>query len=804
MLFSKSYTKICIIIYLIYLGILPTIYAYEFEGDSLSINLANSPNQADRFELILKAITNSNTIEIINEYKPIALQICENTSIQNCQNEFYSTACNKLSDDSKQTSELTSLVLEWEKWAYAKNDRLGKAYTQFYLGVVNLNNRESEKFLSSMFNVKPMLHQTAMDDVLSFKIDNTLGHYYRDIGDFETANTYNNRCLQTALQLKDIRLISTAYNNYGRLYRKKSMYDSARFYFTKSLAIHRQLDNLRDIAISSNNLGNIYHVEGNLEKALVYYIESKEAKEKLKYKKGLCISYHNIAAVRLDLKQYDLALEDFEKSLAMSQELNDEGMQLHNYIKIGIARRAQGNLDEAIKNHKKANEIAKEINYDQGLIESNINLGKDLLKQKRYIDAFKYFKICLGLAEKNDRKSFISDCLIHIAECYLGIKENNKSATNPVESNIASIAEIEQMLLRGTKIAQEIGSHEHNLIALEALRKFYRDQKEYRKEAEVSDIYVNYRDSLYQEQSADAIAEWETKYETAEKEKEISILQASEEKSAAQIKLGTAISLLLLSIIGVGSYLYLQLQKVRKKLTLQNEQLNELNRTKDRFFGIIAYDIRSPIVALESVDEQMDYYIKKGYTEKLTRMGGLVGKTARHLNSLLDNLLNWALVQTNSMPYHPERIDVSEAWKETVELMHANAQVKYIKLISEIPSNLRVYADLPSFSTILRNLTSNALKFSKPNTDIIFKASKGKTHVKLEVIDQGVGMSEELVSRLFSLEKKSKKGTAGEKGTGLGLILCKELVELNGGIISVESKEGEGSTFCFTIPIKSI
>jgi len=316
----------------------------------------------------------------------------------------------------------------------------------------------------------------------------------------------------------------------------------------------------------------------------------------------------------------------------------------------------------------------------------------------------------------------------------------------------------------------------------------------------VLEVYVELKDTMFSSERTLAISEWETKYKTAEKEKEITNLEAAEERSKARIRLWSIISILLLTMLGLGSYLYLQLQKAKGKLVVQNNQLVELNQTKDRFFGIIAHDIRSPIVALESVDDQMNYYLKKDNTGKLTELGGLVGKTARHLNSLLDNLLNWALVQTSSMPYNPERINVSEIFNEVNELVEGNLKMKNISLVKDYPDALIIEADSPSFNTILRNLISNAIKFSHPNSKIFLSAEKLNGKTTFTVKDQGIGIEREKLASLFTLNKKSNKGTAGEKGTGLGLILCKDLVELNKGKISVESEIGKGATFSFTIP----
>mgnify|MGYP000350429127 CR=1 FL=1 len=594
-------------------------------------------------------------------------------------------------------------------------------------------------------------------------------------------------------------------NSKGRICRSIGEYDSARVSYAKAIKIAKIEKEDGGLSRAYNNLGNIEQLTGNIEQALSYYVKSLEIKERMGNKRGIALAHHNIGSIKANLERGDEAIINYRKSNILAKAIGYSKLLHLNELKIGNIHHDTHQLDSALIYHKRSLKIAEQANDKRGIALCYINLGEDYAGLKEYNAAFRYFTDALNIAKETNNVSYQGAALSSIATTYLDAKKDELADGN---SNLESIGlsnlQIEDYLLEAKKIADDIGNFENTEIALEGLNRLYTTTEKYKQKSEVLDEHLALKDSIFSKERTKAIADWETKYETAEKEKEITVLEASEEKSAAQIRLWSAISILLLSIIGIGSYLFVQLQNVRKKLTAQNKELNELNQTKDRFFGIIAHDIRSPIVALESVDEQMDYYIEKGYTKKLTQLGGLVGKTARHLNSLLDNLLNWALVQTKSMPYHPEMIDVSVAWQETVELMHANAQVKHIELVSEIPDDLQIYADLPSFSTILRNLTSNALKFSKANTAIIFKATKEKNHVNLEITDQGVGMQKELVAKLFSLEKKSKKGTAGEKGTGLGLILCKDLVELNKGKISVKSTEGKGSTFSFTIPDNSI
>lgn len=197
----------------------------------------------------------------------------------------------------------------------------------------------------------------------------------------------------------------------------------------------------------------------------------------------------------------------------------------------------------------------------------------------------------------------------------------------------------------------------------------------------------------------------------------------------------------------------------------------------------------------------MDFYLQKDDKEKISRVSRQVGKTARQLNSLLDNLLNWALIQTGVIPFHPEILPLHKQVEEAVGLLSASAANKGVHIQHQIDPDFKIIADASGFNTIIRNLLSNAIKFSNKSDVIEIFASKKNQWAEITVKDSGIGMEKNIIDQLFSLEKKSKKGTSGEKGTGLGLVLCKELIELHKGHLSIESEVGVGSMFSFTIPI---
>lgn len=232
-----------------------------------------------------------------------------------------------------------------------------------------------------------------------------------------------------------------------------------------------------------------------------------------------------------------------------------------------------------------------------------------------------------------------------------------------------------------------------------------------------------------------------------------------------------------------------------------NTQLEQVNQMKDRIFAIIGHDLRKPVVAFNGISETINYLVKKEDYSTLQQLGAEIEKDGFALQKLTDNLLNWALTQRDVMPYNPQEVNLSQKAEEILLIFEKVARDKNIELVNKVVKEMRVYADPNALLTILMNLVDNALKYTPKGGRVELVAVNEAEGVKIQIIDNGMGMSEEQMRDIFLLQKdKSRKGTSGEKGTGLGLHLVNELVKLNGGEINVVSKKGEGSVFRVLLP----
>ncbi|MFZ4591337.1 MAG: hybrid sensor histidine kinase/response regulator [Ignavibacteria bacterium] len=231
------------------------------------------------------------------------------------------------------------------------------------------------------------------------------------------------------------------------------------------------------------------------------------------------------------------------------------------------------------------------------------------------------------------------------------------------------------------------------------------------------------------------------------------------------------------------------------------QELELLNHEKDKFFSIIAHDLKNPLAGFVGLTEMVSFRIEKFSTDELKHYLDLMHNSAGQLNELLSNLLEWARLQMGNIEFKPDSNNLFDLVEKIVGLQNSNITAKSINVSVKMPSNLGFVFDLYMLETVLRNLITNAVKFTKENGSVVIAANMINNNIVISVKDSGIGMPPPLAKKIFSLkEVVSRKGTSGEASTGLGLILCKSFVEKNNGSIWFETEAGMGSTFFVSLP----
>lgn len=254
--------------------------------------------------------------------------------------------------------------------------------------------------------------------------------------------------------------------------------------------------------------------------------------------------------------------------------------------------------------------------------------------------------------------------------------------------------------------------------------------------------------------------------------------------------------------IGEDKFIYGSvLRDITHNKNIEN-QLRELNFTKDKIFSIIAHDLKTPFSSIigftDILLEKYDSYD----SDKINKIIQYINLAAKPTLAVLDNLLEWVNAQTGRLGFQPRYFYLNHLLKEVTGLLYPSASIKNIELLQESTGDIEVFADYNMMSSVLRNLITNAIKFTNPLGQVTLSSSLKDDTVEIVVADTGIGMDEKRINTIFQLEKSiTTKGTAGEKGSGLGLILCKEFIERHGGSIGVESQQGVGTKFIVVLPV---
>lgn len=256
-----------------------------------------------------------------------------------------------------------------------------------------------------------------------------------------------------------------------------------------------------------------------------------------------------------------------------------------------------------------------------------------------------------------------------------------------------------------------------------------------------------------------------------------------------------------LTSVGNQIAIAIERKKAEEEINLKNEQLMELNAEKDKFFSIIAHDLRGPFSSFVAATQILTEEIQTMKPEDVSNITLSMKKSASNIYSLLDNLLEWSQMKRGGISFYMEKLDLMKYINEGVEIFGESARKKEIGFSLSVPEGMSVVADKHMLETIIRNLISNAIKFSlKGGMVEIAALQPDENFIEVRFKDFGIGMKQELKNRLFMInERTSRTGTAGELSTGLGLLLCKEFIEKCGGVVTVESEEGKGSTFSITL-----
>jgi len=552
-------------------------------------------------------------------------------------------------------------------------------------------------------------------------------------------------------------------------------------------------------------LGNSYHAQGRFSIAVENYLAALRYFEFAKVETGLLNAYTSLADVYSRQSNFSKAIEFNLKAIKLFEQRKDRFRLLSSYEQVGLWYARQGQVKKAQDAYKKALNLYKELGNKAGIAATYINMGDLSYELNAYPLAIEQYSFANNLS--NDLKiiPLQTRSLLGLAKSHAMLKDYVLAATE---------------YRKVTNLAKEIGMKIELEEAYEGLAELYRSLNDKQTSKAYQSLSNEIKDSLFNDSILRRTSDLQLQYEAEKKQAEIEIFKKEGEIKAMQLRQTNqvknffiALSVLLVLLIFLFVYFISENRKINKQLKrglteleiknqeilIQKEQLSQLNQVKDRFFSIISHDLRNNLTTMKLYFDLVSNPAYEASSQQ--EFGKEVAASVQNTIDLLENLLVWASGQIKGVRVEPKKVNLYALAEENIGMLKTMAIQKNIALHNETEHDAFLYADANMVNLILRNLLSNALKFTKEGGEVSILSEEFETYHQISVIDNGVGIEIQKLESLFTAHMNvSTQGTANEKGTGLGLMLCRDFTEKNGGKIWVESEAGKGSSFMLTFP----
>ncbi len=589
-----------------------------------------------------------------------------------------------------------------------------------------------------------------------------------------------------------------------------NLYDNINENNTRDPLIYKFYKDTLDISPKSRTealnlyktIGIKHKQQGSLSQSLSYFFISLSLAENTKDTSELISSYNLICTVLNYSRRFDEFLKYNEKVELLLQKYVYPAERITYLINLGFYYEKTDRLQKALDTYLKAdtlNKVLNDPNLQVDIYESIGSIHEDLDNNDT---AEIYFKKALHLAFKQPQKNYLQivNTLNNIGDCYF---EKSK-----LDSALLIYWYAYDLGIKHT-LKKEIDG------VLKDIAKIYAEKGDFKKAQFYLNKHIKLYKKIYNEETSSQITQLQIQFDIEKKNQQIKLQQATI-KSQHLSWLMMVISLSLVSTILIIVILaYRRQKKLSRKLKESNKKIKEqsielkhsaekykdLNKTKDRFIDIIAHDLRNPFQAISGFSSLLNESFDEIDNEQRKKFVNLIETGANRVLLLVDNLLTWARTRNNRLSILKSSFDIQKVVNDIIKLSELSALQKNINIKSTIPTSTLVYADVNMIDFVVRNLISNAIKFSFIESEIIIESKVVDNGICISVKDQGVGITQDNIDNLFKLETQNRtKGTSGETGTGLGLLICKEYIEKNDGTFIVESKPNIGSIFKFTLP----
>ena len=575
--------------------------------------------------------------------------------------------------------------------------------------------------------------------------------------------------------------------------------DSVLLMGQKGLQLATTLQFEKGMALCNLAIGVGYGMKGMYPQSLDHHLRALELSEKLGMRGLIGNDYTNIAIIYSNMRDYPHALEYFRRSLQIAREFPHDNGVATAYLNIGDVYTSTLELDSAVIYTQRSLELSEKARDSSIEAVSLSNLGDIYNKKLQPVQALGYLERSLQISNAIHDQDGVAYIYGSLAETYRLLGSIQKSITYAQNSLKAG---------RAIHAAETIKTSYHILYA------DYLAIKDYSRALDYRNLEVALNDSMYTLEKEKQVKLLQSDYELQEKQHQVDLLQNNSLRQITELQKGR---IRLYVIIGCTASLIIWafflsrsnrqrkrinhlLSEHNKEIVQRNEALAALNELKNKLFSIIGHDLRSPIATLIGfVDLLKNNTLSP---DQIRHFGVLMGESLLDTASLLDNLLFWAKSQMNGLQVRAQGFDIVPVLKQNAQLITSRALKKKILLSLEAPPEpVMAFADQAMVDLVVRNLLDNALKFSGEGDTVRLSVVIAREGVEVSISDTGKGIPAGDQAKIFNTFSFTTAGTSQEKGSGLGLSLCKEMIERNNGRIWFESTVDVGTTFTFLLPI---
>lgn len=626
---------------------------------------------------------------------------------------------------------------------------------------------------------------------------------------------YSNRAITFSDEINYQEGLGKAHLYAARGYMQDGNIKSSIENFDKAIVIFKKRNDTLNMLDCYRGMSYVASYSANKLRSLEYNLKALSLAEALKDTVSLSIIYNNIGTIYLKLEDYESSLPYFEKTLEIEQQTNIPQSLATSYSNIGTLNLKMNNYANATDNYKKLLQILPKIEFDYIQAYMNLSISRYYNTMGKY-DSSEYY---LNMTKTICDTSNYNHIQTRLYKQFGDLRFNQKRYRE-------SINYFNKSLELSNKL--DISEEFPEIFKMEAIAYaklgLYNDAYLYSQKA------ITAIDSLKINRLLDFIEEYEEqKFNNELNQKNLELALKNQQSINTELrmqlryKLAVSVIALLIAIVLIIIFFLLksknknnrlnsqhkiinsqnlQLESNFEKLKIHESSLLKLNASKDKFFSIIAHDLKSPFSAIIGFSDILSSEYNSLDDSKRLHMINSIRKSAKSTFVLLENLLTWARSQNDNIELFPESIKLKQLLTEGLEPNQSAAIVKGIIVNEDIDNDINVLVDIPTINIVISNLFNNAIKFCEKGNTINITGKIKNQVAEFCISDSGIGMNSEIREGLFSIEKDVQRtGTLNEKGTGLGLILCKEFVEKNNGTIRVESTEGEGSSFFVELPL---